>query len=216
VTVQWIGEPVTWLGVTVDADPNEMTSVTCYNACWHACNETLNISPIPDAPAGPLLLVEICAAKCYDDSGCEALPGDVPIVEYDEYDSSVPPAPPSPGVPRAPSKLSFPWGTVATETKSLQKSLNKKLIKDGYCAIAEDGKLGARTCGSAQHYGAAPPTCQAFTAPKKCAPGVQPAPTEPSPALVAASTPRGRGAGAVILVLGGLALAGLAIAGASR
>lgn len=72
------------------------------------------------------------------------------------------------GAAPPPPPQSFPWGVAAPETEALQETLNTKLAQDGLCLIGTDGKLGAKTCGAAQHYGAAPPSCQAFTKPIAC------------------------------------------------
>jgi hypothetical protein len=69
------------------------------------------------------------------------------------------------------SAEAFPWKAYSSATEQLQYSLNQKLAHDGLCTISTDGKLGPGTCGAAQHYGASPPTCQSFTAPKQCAGG---------------------------------------------
>jgi hypothetical protein len=72
VTVTWVQES-SELGAVVNPQSFK-TSGDCFDECWRRCNEEFNISPIPGAPAAPPMLDVICAAKCYDDSGCASLP----------------------------------------------------------------------------------------------------------------------------------------------
>lgn len=47
----------------------------------------------------------------------------------------------------------IPWMEASPTTLSVQKSINKQLIADGFNPVLEDGVLGPRTCGALQHYG---------------------------------------------------------------
>lgn len=204
-TVQWLGMARGTLGLFDEPTAEEcVNSTTNGLACQALC---LGLG-------GALGCVQICLTESCGQGILVSGPELKKALQEKGVSTSVPPS-----APQETYGL-YPWKVKATETETLQKSLNQKLAKDGFCLLNPDGVLGAGTCGAAQHYGAEPPTCQAFTAPKKCPAGGAPALTEqpsPSPVATAGAAKGGGGGGAVVLlVIGGLVLAGLAIAGASR
>lgn len=44
----------------------------------------------------------------------------------------------------------YPWGRYSAATVAVQKDINHTLRAKGACAISQDGKLGAGTCGAAR------------------------------------------------------------------
>jgi len=64
VTLQWLAEPVSWLGASVQPDKWHWRG-NCYNACLDAC--------IAERGADVPPFTDICAADCYDKSGCAKL-----------------------------------------------------------------------------------------------------------------------------------------------
>lgn len=45
----------------------------------------------------------------------------------------------------------LPWLTAIADTVTVQHTFNRFLEKDGFCLIAEDGKLGPTSCAAAKH-----------------------------------------------------------------
>ena len=82
-----------------------------------------------------------------------------------------------PGMPAAPSSTTSPVPMTILE---LQKALNLLLKPAGICALTEDGKLGAKTCGAAKMFrpDVVPTECasKGYTNPGPCA-AVAPAST---------------------------------------
>lgn len=50
---------------------------------------------------------------------------------------------------KASDAANFPFGKYSAQTKQLQDKLNHLLVKNGYCPLIADGKLGPATCGAA-------------------------------------------------------------------
>jgi len=107
-----------------------------------------------------------------------------------------------------PSTGQYPWKAYSAATLALQKQLNVLLRTKGLCAMGEDGKLGAGTCGAAQMFGMAPGTCQAFTTPKPC-PGGAIAPA--SPATLPAATAAPKSSRALLYIAGAVAIGAIAL-----
>lgn len=64
----------------------------------------------------------------------------------------------------------YPWNVRSGRTAELQRQINARLVREGYCAINPDGILGAKTCGGARIVGiAAPGTCRNYEDPDRCA-----------------------------------------------
>jgi len=116
---------------------------------------------------------------------------------------------------------SFPWKAYSTDTKNVQSLVNKVLKLEGRCPIDEDGKLGPATCGAIQYAAGAttggfekPPTCESSTLPglPPCGGGggVAPAP----PAMTEPSVSSGSMGGDAMWIIGGLAVAGVALGAA--
>lgn len=60
---------------------------------------------------------------------------------------------------QTPDDPKYPWLQESQDTLVLQQDLNEGLTSQGGCLLAEDGKLGPRTCGALQHFGENVQTC---------------------------------------------------------